>query len=444
MRLKDCPRRWQRALVEDLIGGVLVGREGALGRWLDFGPDSLFTDDFPARLAGALFGDESLVYDCGRRLMTAGIPDARTALNGAPPGFEPPPGQTMAAFIAATGGRGVLVLDDLQAFDVYAIECLAAIADSGAACPEGSGSPTLSAKDVVILARARISVPSCGALARRARTEPPWPASPEWPRSFQEALRIVGEEVLPEHLRVWVVARFGNVQPDLAWDRYCELIGRGDSETAIFTAPSDPPQPLRPQGLPAIPRNVVTDFARLEDDLPDPGRFDVFVGYSWSRVSDNAAWLSERLRAKGYAVFLDKDELDLAAVPDAESKAFLIRKLRWAVRSSTARIIFAAMMRPYLPTPGFDRSDAVRRGLAIVAPNDILIEWNWQTLELRESRAHLVFERRVAYSVDHGPTAIEEVQYGEIHGREDLLEYALSYLKARGVLARGTARTSKP
>ena len=168
-RAADQPAR----LLHDLEIQLRNRLSGQSAHTLDIVPVPQAASDWPRQLAERCFGDAGLVYDLTARLAASGMSDVGMALGGPPPGFAAPPGESLSGFIARCE-QGVIVFDDLQAFDERAIGTLAEIVDSAMACAEGSASPTLPASDFAVLAFARMALPTPRVLMQRAgrRTTP--------------------------------------------------------------------------------------------------------------------------------------------------------------------------------------------------------------------------------------------------------------------------------
>jgi hypothetical protein len=391
---------WERQVWRSLIGVLTLSHSPVLLRWLDVADQTLRDSGIAERIAETLFGDALLVYDCTARLMSEGMPDASDALNGPTPGFEELPGETLARFIK-TNGRGVIVLDDLQAFEERAVEILASIVDDGMAYAEGTGTRRVRAHAFAVLARARIGVPSGQTLAKDAAGEE-WAQSTHVPHGFASALEEHARTMLPKHFAPWVVGRFGMLRSNAAFERYRQLLAAGRGDRPIFESPLDASVPPAKTGLPPRPHNLVKDVQSIPLLTPDPGLFDVFISYSWARTAEAAVPLRDALRRRGYRVFLDRDHLQVDEVPEAERKEFLIQRLLMAVQSSRSCIVFAAAKRPYIPTPGFDDEQAVRRGLAMLVERDVQVEWSWQALELRHANRYLMLGANAASAINNG------------------------------------------
>jgi hypothetical protein len=387
-------------------------------------------------LAGRCFGDPGLVYDVTRRLAEPGIVEVGVALGGASPGYAAPPGESLAHFIA-TRQRGVIAFDDLQAFPDRAIGTIAEITDSGRACAEGSASPTLPAENFVVLAFARLALPSPRALARSAGLASPWQAADEVPSSFVGAIESIARTRYPEHFSRSVVGRFGGIDAGFAWDRCCELVARGELDTPIFDSPTGLPRLASP-AQPAA-RELVDDVRAIAPAAVQP--FDVFISYSWTRTADDAAWLRERLRARGLRVFFDKDHLDVSRVGEEEVKPLLIAQLSATVAAARSWIVFAAELKPYYLPQGIDRAEALRRGLAmeLEESHDELVAWNWQRLEMRHMGRRLIVGRTRAYVVSGDGQVDEGFGIRDVPTRDDVALQVDRYLDSQGLPDDGDA-----
>jgi hypothetical protein len=394
---------------------------------LDIVPLPQAATALPRQLAQRCFGDANLVYDVTRRLTEPGILSVGDALDGAPPGFAKPPGETLASFIA-TRGHGVIVFDDLQAFPRRAIDTLAQIADTGRACAEGSASASLRADRFAILAFARMAMPSPRALQQRAGRTAPWRLDDEVPAAFAEVLEAVAREQYGDHFDTWVTGRFEGLEGGFAWDRYRQRVADGDLDTPIFDAPQGLPRMARP-AAPAL-RDQVPDMGAIPAGAAPTAPLDVFISYSWTRNAPDAQWLRDRLRAQGLSVFFDKDHLDVSRVPDDAVKHTLIAQLSATVAACRAWIVFAAALKPFDLPPGVDRAEALRRGLAMEIDNEVLVQWNWQRLEMRHMGRRLVIGEHKAYIVDADGSVDASFGYRSVDAREDIAAHVASYLGA--------------
>jgi TIR domain-containing protein len=403
---------------------------GLPAKCLDIVGEPVRSTGVPAQLSAECFGDPSLVYDVTERLTTPGMHDVGSALGGAPPGYAQLPGESLAKFIESRG-RGVIVFDDLQVFIPRAVDTLAEIADSGLVCEEGSPSPTVSAKQFVILAFARLALPSPNELVRRAKLSRPWEPDDRPPPTFRDVIERIARERYPEHFRSWVVGRFEGVKAGFAWERYCELLDCNQLDTPVFDEPKAPPIPsAQPQPM---ARDVVADVAVIPE-LADGGEpYDVFISYSWSRTEDNASWLRDQLRSRGLRVFFDKDDLDISGVADVQLKTVLIQRLSANVKNSRAWVVFAAALRPFFLNGKMTEEEALKRGLAMEV-NGALTEWSWQTLELRHMRRHLVIGDKAAYLQEANGDWNPSFGQRRIDDREDILNYVMAYLSDMGIL----------
>ncbi|WP_218509741.1 toll/interleukin-1 receptor domain-containing protein [Variovorax sp. dw_308] len=439
--------QWERSCTswEDQVWrGVLsfiLKLGGCLPACLDFAETTLKSSSIAERVAQACFGDRNLVYDCTARLLECADFDATAALGGSPSGFEKPPGETLSRFIE-TRKCGVIVFDDVQAFDDSALRFIACIADTRLANAEPPATYQISATNFVILARARVSVPSPRGLVGDEINQPTWHAEADcYHYPFEEVLRKYLTQSYPKHFDNWVFGRLGKY-PKLAWARFCELVKVANYDEAIFNVPNDAPTFSPPRGLAAIPRNVVLDVENLSNVTPSPGQFDVFVSYSWIRTAEQANWLDEQLRSLGFRVFLDREYLNLGTIHDEGQKKYLIEKLVWAVRSSRACVLFAIRLRHYRPAPGLDEETAIQRGIAMRAGDGgdglsrLTVEWSWQTLEMRHASTYLVIDGDSAYIVRGGK---KEHSRKVVH-QQDMLTVVLAYLESVGVRAERNGR----
>jgi hypothetical protein len=395
---------------------------------LDVVPRPVVTTDLPRRIAESCFGDGELVFDVTRRLIEPGIFHVGDALGGAAPGFVPVPGESLSHFIA-TRKKGLILFDDLQAFPALAIETLARIADEGRACPEGSASPSLSAKQFVILAFARMQLPSPRALAQREGREP-WIPGDLVPSSFQEAVQSVSRERYPEHLGSWVMSRLGGLAGCFAWDRYCDLVSRRELDTPILDDPDLAPTMRTPPS--PIARDYLTDAAPLPPVAGDEAPFDVFISYSWTRTADDASWLRDYLKARGVRVFFDKDALDVNGVAEQAVKRVLVHRLSRAVQTSKAWVVFAAALKPLFLAADVSREDAIRQGVAMEVAGTA-VEWSWQAMELNEMGRHLVIDAESVYAVNANGSLDASFGRHPIKARGDMIPHVQAYLAGQGV-----------
>ncbi len=392
---------------------------------LDIVPTPQAATTLPRQLAQRCFGDPDLVYDVTRRLTAPGIFGVGAALDGAPPGFAAPPGETLARVIE-TRGQGVIVFDDLQAFPERAISTLAQVADTGRAWSEGSATAALRADRFAILAFARLALPSPRALQQRAGRTTPWPLDDDVPPTFAQALEDIAEEQYPEHFRSWVVGRFEGLEGGFAWDRYRKLVAAGEADAPIFDAPRHVPRLAQPD--PPALRDQVDDLHAIPAGAAPAEPFDVFISYGWARSSADAQWLRDHLRAQGLSVFFDKDHLDVSRVPDAAVKQLLIQQLSATVAASRAWIVFAATLQPFEVPSGMSRAEVLRRGLAMELDDGVLVSWSWQTLEMRHMGRRLIVGEHAAYVVDADGSVDASFGYRSVQGRDDIAAHVASYL----------------
>jgi len=417
-------------LVDELSATLTAGHY-LPARHLDIVDDSLGITHLAARVAEACFGDASLVYDVTARLTSPEMHDVESALSGVPPGHASLAGESLVQFIESRG-RGVIAIEDLQEFAPHAIETLARIAESGWASKDGTSSSAVPARRFVFLAFGRLSLPSPRELMQRTGDERPWAPENRPPYLFRDALERIASERYPRHFSPWVVGRFEGVDAGFAWERYCDRVARHDFNTPLVAAPlalavpARPPQPMT--------RDLVADVAAIPT-LPQAGDpYDVFISYSWSRTEDNASWLREKLKERGLRVFFDKDELTLAGLADDQIKTVLIQRLSAIVRRSRSWVVFAAALRQYSGDGTLTDAEAVARSVAMEVKG-ALVEWSWQTLEMRHMGQRLVIGDSAAYMV--GSNGDWDPSFGKrrVEDREDMLRHVLAYLDDMGVQA---------
>jgi len=416
-------------LIEHLRATLAFGYE-LPARYLDIVGEPLTASAVAAAVAQACFGDAGLVYDVTARLTTPGMHDGIAALIGASPGYLPLPGESLVRFIESRG-RGVIVIDDAQAFSPDVLATLAEMADSGRAPRDGTTASTVPTQQCIFLAFARLAVPSPRALVQRAGRDAAWPIDDRPPANFRDILEHVASECDPAHFPASVISRFEGIDAGFAWERYCELLTRNELDTPMFAEPRDvamptaPPQPRT--------RNVLQDVDAIPIVPDDREPYDAFISYSWSRTEDGASWLRDELRRLGLRVFFDKDELTLAGVADDQVKTVLIQKLRAIVSRSRAWVVFAAALAPYAHDSTITDAQALTRGIAMDV-NDVIVEWNWQAFEMRYMGSRLVVGGAAAYVV--GGDGNWDPSFGTrpIEDRQDMLTHVLQYLEQRGIV----------
>jgi hypothetical protein len=399
-------------------------------KYLDIVSRPLTSTKLPAILAAQCWGEPALVYDVTARLTTPGMFDVGAALSGNPPGFVQPDGVSLVKFIEANS-RGVIIFDDLQAFSPRAIATLAEIADSNVAVKEGAATASLSARGFVILATARMAIPSPNELMWRANRTALWEPDLRPPPSFRDLIRQLAQERYPGHFQSDIVGRFDDVDAGFVWERYCELLGLGRMDEAIFDEPvgvAVPPVPPQP----AV-RDLVPDVSAIEQLPLASAPYDVFISYSWTRTAADAGWLRTELKSRGFRVFFDKDDLDISGVTDEQVKMLLIQRLTAIVQDSRAWVVFSAALRPLSLASELSLDDALKRGLAMEV-GGAPVEWSWQTLELRHMGRRLVIGDSAAYIVKEDGTWDSHYGQREIDTRQDILNYVIDYLADRGVM----------
>lgn len=433
-----CEAPWPKMLFVAVEGALAIAnmrwKNGAVMVHFDLVNAPLMAAKIAPLIAQACFGDGSLVYDVTDRLLAGrlGYFSVSDLLVGGAPGYRPPPGLSLSHFVESKR-HGIVTLDDAQMFGPTALQIIASMAESGLATSERSGFCDVPAQDFIFLVLARVAMPSAMELAKRAELVPSDLASQTPPRSFGQALNDFAREQYPEHFDSWARVRLGNASGLCAWPRFRELVERNELDDPLWTTPMDALHTLS-NPVPALdPRDQVVDVDKVGEISPSPDEFDVFISYSWGLHADDATWLRSRLVAHGLRVFFDKDQIELSRVPETQMKEYLIRKLRWAVRSSRSRIVFAISHYEYRPIPGMSEDEAIRRGLAMRIPSGYLVEWCWQVLELRESVRHLVIEDGNVYLATENH---EDRDFGhhKVQNREELESLVMKFLACVGVL----------
>jgi hypothetical protein len=134
---------------------------------------------------------------------------------------------------------------------------------------------------------------------------------------------------------------------------------------------------------------------------PEPDKFDFFVSYSWTRKKSQARNLANILKSRGHSVFLDKDKIVKTNISMEE----LVPELVYAVRSSTAVLLFPVQLKEPITDLAGDEDVELQHGRAMRAPagngGTVLAEWSWQTLELLAAGHLLVVEQDRAYAIAH-------------------------------------------
>ena len=366
---------------------------------LTFYGRSLVESGLPEQVAEIVFGSKTLVFDVSERIR--GEAFVGDVLNGAPPGFDPPERETLSAFIRRCG-CGVIVLENLQAFDVQAIETLADICDTGKAHESGVFDSGLSAENVIVIATAAVRLPTIKELAAAGlKLDDGANEKVLGPKTaFPVALWRDLYRRYPEHLRPWVYSRFQHRLHEYLGPRFRKLLRANRLDEPLIDYESTEAPVWHPGAAPAPEvdhRQVVDDVRPIiasAADRPVSISSDVFISYRTIRNAKDAGWLTKKLREQGLSVWLDKDSLDIPKNADLHIKAKLIRKLVAAVRTSRCMIAFAASMQPFRLPAGYTEEDALRRGLAM-RQDAALIAWNWQKLEIDHAADVLIIDTTI-------------------------------------------------
>lgn len=378
----------------------------------------------PAAAAEALTGDPAAVFDVAARLQDQ--PYVNHALWGPPPGFELLPGETLLAFLRRHP-MGVVVFDDLQAFDPTAISTIASMCDEGKMQDPRTGKVEPAGRDAIVIATLRTALPSPRELLSMA----PGPALDA--PAFRRLIERVAEAAHPEHFSPWVRSRFKKHLQDHLWRDYTAATAAGPPACDRPLLPPAPTWAGRAEQAAAAVEDLVTDVAAaIPEETPEPG-CDVFVSYRTRRNAELAQWLTRELRGRELGVWLDADSLGVGEEPPERMKARLIRELVTAVRSAHCTIAFAVGQQPWVPVRGVSDEEAVRRGLAMRTAGGYLIRWSWQKLEVDYSRNVLVIDDEYSnfYEVREGRLAGPQTHY---RGQEHLLELVLEALRRLEVL----------
>ncbi|MGD9251755.1 MAG: hypothetical protein PVG19_11050 [Desulfobacterales bacterium] len=190
---------------------------------LTFFGRGLSESGLPEQVAEIVFGDKTLVFDVSDRIR--GEAFVGDALSGSPPGFDPPERETLAAFIRRRG-CGVIVCENLQAFDVRAIDTLAGICDTGKAYEAGHSDSWVPAENIIVIATAAVRLPTIRELAGAGLklNDAACAKDPRYQTAFSGALWRDLYRRYPDHLRPWVYARFQHRLDKHLWPRFRELL----------------------------------------------------------------------------------------------------------------------------------------------------------------------------------------------------------------------------
>jgi len=344
---------------------------------------------FPRRIAHALYGDGSLVYDIGKTLEAATPKRQFDAVWGRSKTFSPIGIVSLPEFIEVHG-RAVVFSQDAARAEPKHLSCLAGVADAQLRSPTG-GRVFVGNTCLIVCGQFPIGTPREIDFHGSHGDQPP----------LEFCQRIEDDAAIrsPEHLSASIRSRF-YVRVDCIWERYLQLVASGSLDEPLVR-----PFPITHVKKPLLvepPVDEVEDVTRLIQVSPEPNKFDFFVSYSWTRTESEAHELAKILKSRGHSVFLDKEEI----VKSSISMEGLVQELVKAVRSSTAVLLFPIQLKEPIADLAGDEEVELQHGRAIQAPalgggGTVLSEWSWQTLELLAAARYLVVQKHRAYAVAH-------------------------------------------
>lgn len=427
--------------------GLHVHMGGEPGRpfsaLIGLGGEPLTASPLPGAVARILFDDAKLVFDIRARLQ--GVSNVQAALIGAPPGVEPENDKETLIEFVARNPSCIVVFDDPQAFDPWAIRTLADMCRKGYLANHRR---KLTLKEVIIIATARVSLPPPTALHVFAQTRPEieddllidWSTGRLDQFSFRRTVKTWLDVNYPEHLSNRLQDPFDRIVLEHLWQRYIRGIEEGEVEVPILTI-TDPTsatwESQRVCRQANSHRDAVRDLKKLiPKDYPRDMTYDIFISYRTGRDKEAAEWLYAALTKLEFSVFLDTKTLNLADHPEEEMKARLITEIVTLVLASRCTIAFAMGIEPFELPSGMTEDEAVRRALAMRGYDGNLIKWNWQKLETDYSREVLYLDRTTgrAYQTSDGIVA-ESFGMHTFESNDEMLEIAWTYL--RSIVIRG-------
>lgn len=392
------------------------------------------------KIAETLYGDPLAFFDVRDRLRSA--PHVIDALWGAPPGYEPEE-NTLSDFIEHRH-CGVVVFDDFQAFDPSAIRTLAQMCDTGKRKRKGPPWDEIPVDKMVVLATARVSLPSIRNLELVASRGRGINGEVDIlkPKEFSDAVLAFLNDRFPEHFSPSVWFGFQDIILDHIWQYYVTWYheGRLDSPLLDVTDPNAIPwnQRSAPTLRPAKERDLVDNVLDHMPEKTFDKSVDIFISYRTRRNEHDAVWLSEKLQEENLKVWIDKESLNFKEEDETKIKGQLIKKLVASVRAARCTIAFAADMVVYQPVAGLSEEEAIHRGLAMRQDN-MVIKWNWQKLEIDNSRQVLILDttNNTAYAIYQGKVSDLFGRY-EFRSRDEQLSIVRKYLEFIGELQVGS------
>jgi hypothetical protein len=388
------------------IAGLLVLQDRALDQ------------QFPSRVANALYGDPSLVYNVGDVLDAVAPSRQGDAVWGRSRMFQPIGIESLPEFVESHG-RGVVYFEDATRADASHIRRLAGMAGDGRLV-DPAGRPVF-VGNMCLIVCVRFPIGTPREIAFHGGN------GDEHVVEFRLRVEDFAGSRLPEHFNGWVTGRF-DVCVEGLWGRYLQLV-----ESGSLDEPLVPVTPVTPAALSTRneePAFQVDDLSRLIRVIPQPDKFDFFISYSWTRTAMQAKELVALLESRGHKVFYDKDEV--RGLPPMEE---LVPGLVSGVRSSKAVVLFSIMLKEPVEYPiGVNQETELRHGRDTWVPTvddaPLFAEWSWQTLELLAASHCLVVGQDRAYAVAHGihdPDFISR-SYRSVEQLADVCE---SYLELR-------------
>ncbi|MGI9296153.1 MAG: toll/interleukin-1 receptor domain-containing protein [Pseudomonadales bacterium] len=387
--------------IEDVLSGL---KRRLAGRIIKFGSaeqlqrpiisllvfqHSNFDDQLPARIASALYGDGSLVYDIGAAL-AADQPLYRSeAVWGRPSAYAPIGTGSLPEFLQRNG-CGVIYCSIAERVEPTHLARLANIAAGTASDANGKD---LSVRNTCLLICGQWAVGTPDVIG----TTPEDGDCP--PDEFVTRVDHLVALHYPEQLNASVRSRF-TIETGSIWRRYKKLVSAGLDTEPLVKQISSPMSTL--ESPPLTNDHEVQSVYRLIQVKPETGKYDFFISYSWTRTKPYASELTTTLKSRGHRVFFDRDDLD----PNIPMEK-LLPDLVKAVRSSSAVLLFPVQLKNPFEDGSTRSEEMLKKGLLIRVPTvagPSLADWSWQTLEHMASTRKLVieYESKLTYAIAYG------------------------------------------
>ena len=353
--------------------------------------------EFPQRVAHALYGNASLVYNIGKTIGAHDPQRQHDAVWGRSEMFQPMGNECLPEFVS-THGRGVIFFEDVQNYSSRYLSILSNMAEGYLRKADGER-VFLGNLCLIICGRFPIGTLRELDLHKHEGSAPL--------EKYQFRLRVEDDVAArsSEHFKVHIYAKF-TVTADSIWRKYARYLGLGKFDVPLVR-PTPKPKIQRPEltSKPAPPKientHKVSDLTQLVRVEPEPSKYDFFISYSWTRTEAQARELAVVLKSRGHKVFIDKENLS-----EDLTMEVLVPELVYAVRSSRAVLLYPIELKEPIYNLPDEVEPEIRHGQMIRVPGTNrrgpLAEWSWQTLELMAAAWHLVIEKNKVYPTAHG------------------------------------------